>query len=67
MTMLEYTKMILEKVSFEPRIFRKELRKSLRYISREEYNHLKNWVKIRFGRVEKLSQVPLEKSIERLS
>ena len=49
MTMLEYTKMILEKVSFEPAIFRKELRKSLRYISREEYNHLRNWVKDKFG------------------
>ncbi len=44
MTMLEYTKIILEKVSFDPRIFRKELRKSVNYVTKEEYGHLKAWV-----------------------
>lgn len=48
--MLEYTKIILEKVSFDPRIFRKELRKSVNYINKEEYGHLKAWVKQKFGK-----------------
>lgn len=47
--MLEYTKIILEKVSFDPRIFRKELRKLVKYISKEEYGHLRSWVKQKFG------------------
>ncbi len=48
MTMLEYTKMILEKVSFDSKLLKKELKKSLRYISKEEYRHLKEWYKLRF-------------------
>jgi hypothetical protein len=56
MTMLEYTKMILDKVSFEPKIFRKELRKAVNYISKEEYNHLKSWVRQKFGGKSKTSQ-----------
>lgn len=47
--MLEYTKMILEKVSFEPKIFRKELKKAINYISKEEYRHLKDWCKRNFS------------------
>ncbi len=46
--MLEYSKMILEKVSFEPRIFRKELRKALRQSSQEEIRHLIAWCKEKF-------------------
>jgi len=53
MTMLEYTKIILEKVSFDPRIFRKELRKSIKYVSKEEYGQLKFWVRQKFGRKRK--------------
>jgi len=49
MTMLEYTKIILEKVSFDPRIFRKELKKAVNYVNKEEYGHLKTWVKQKFG------------------
>ena len=48
--MLEYTKMILEKVSFEPRIFKKELRKAMNYVTKEEYGLLKIWVKKKFGK-----------------
>jgi hypothetical protein len=51
--MLEYTKIILEKVSFDPRIFRKELRKSVNYVTKEEYGHLKAWVKQKFGKRDK--------------
>lgn len=50
MTMLEYTKVILEKVSFEPRIFKKELRKAMNYVTKEEYGLLKIWVKKKFGK-----------------
>lgn len=48
--MLEYTKVILEKVSFEPRIFKKELRKAMNYVTKEEYGLLKIWVKKKFGK-----------------
>ncbi len=50
MTMLEYTKMILEKVSFEPRIFRKELRKALRQSTKEEFQQLMSWCRERFSK-----------------
>ena len=50
MTMLEYTKIVLEKVSFDPRIFRKELKKAVNYVTKEEYGHLKAWVKQKFGK-----------------
>jgi hypothetical protein len=48
MTMLEYSKMILEKVSFEPIIFRKELRKALRQSTKEEFKQLMNWCREKF-------------------
>ena len=41
---LEYAKLILHKVSFDARLFRKELNKSLTWVSREEAIHLKEWV-----------------------
>ena len=50
MTMLEYTKMILEKVSFEPRIFRKELRKALRQSTKEKFQQLMSWCRERFSK-----------------
>lgn len=48
MTMLEYSKMILEKVSFEPRIFKKELRKALRQSTKDEYQQLMEWCRKKF-------------------
>ncbi len=53
MTLLEFSKMILEKVSFEPRIFKKEFRKALRRISVEESIHLKEWCKEKFKKKRK--------------
>jgi hypothetical protein len=50
MTPLEYAKMILEKVSFEPKIFKKELRKALRNSSKRDFKHLMNWCRERFGK-----------------
>jgi hypothetical protein len=48
MTMFEYSKLILEKVSFEPRIFKKELRKALRQSTKEEYKQLMSWCREKF-------------------
>jgi hypothetical protein len=53
MTPLEYAKMILEKVSFEPKIFKKELRKALRNSSKRDFKHLMNWCREKFGKKKK--------------
>lgn len=45
---IEYAKMILDKVSFEPRIFKKELRKALKQSSKQEFEHLMLWCKEKF-------------------
>jgi hypothetical protein len=54
MTPLEYAKMILEKVSFEPKIFRKELRKALKKSSKRDFKLLMDWCREKFGRKKKL-------------
>jgi hypothetical protein len=41
--MLEYTKTILLKVSFDNSLFEKELRKGLRMLEREELWQLRTW------------------------
>lgn len=51
---VEYAKIILEKVSFEPKIFRKELRKALKRASKRDFNHLMNWCREKFSRKKKL-------------
>ena len=48
MSPIEYAKMILDKVSFEPRIFKKELRKALKQSSKQEFEHLMLWCKEKF-------------------
>jgi len=47
-SMLSYVKVILEKVSFDRRLFRKEYKKSLRWLSRDEAGALRQWVRFRF-------------------
>ena len=54
MSPTEYAKMILEKVSFEPKIFRKELRKALRKASKRDFKHLMDWCREKFGRNKKI-------------
>jgi hypothetical protein len=54
MSPIEYAKMILEKVSFEPKIFRKELRKALRKSSKRDFEHLMDWCRQKFSRKKKL-------------
>jgi hypothetical protein len=48
--MLEYVKLILQKVSFDRKLFEKELRKGIAFlVSSEEVDHLKQWCYDRFG------------------
>jgi hypothetical protein len=48
-SMLEYTKLILEKVSFDRRLFEKELKKAIRYLIEPELRELERWCMERFG------------------
>lgn len=47
--MLEYTKTILKKVSFDLRLFKKELYKSVKYLNELELQDLENWVFQTYG------------------
>lgn len=47
--MLKYSKVILEIVSFNRDLFRKELAKSLNYLKKEEIQLLKAWCVFHFG------------------
>lgn len=42
--MLEYSKMILSKVSFDKMLFKKELSKSLKNLNSDEVIVLQNWL-----------------------
>ena len=41
--MLEYCKTILERVSFDARLFEKELRKAIRQLLADELRELRQW------------------------
>jgi hypothetical protein len=56
-SMLEYTKLILEKVSFDRRLFEKELKKAIRYLIEPELRELELWCMERFGLRYKLVRV----------
>jgi len=47
--MLEYFKTILKKVSFDKRLFEKELRKAIKSVLQDELNELKRWCYDNFG------------------
>jgi hypothetical protein len=49
MSMLEYIKMILEKVSFDKSLFEKELKKGIKQLVPTEVRLLKEWCYDRFG------------------
>ena len=49
--MLKYTKTVLQKVSFNKDLFNKELRKSLKWLKKEEVNVLKTWCVLNFGAI----------------
>ncbi|CAN1486523.1 hypothetical protein MCETHM1_00064 [Flavobacteriaceae bacterium] len=40
----DYTKMVLERVSFDPELFAKELRKAVKILLPYEMEHLKKWL-----------------------
>ena len=44
-SMLEYTKIVLQKVSFDVKLFHKELKKAIQRLLPEELRELKNWLK----------------------
>ena len=48
--MLNYVKTVLTKVSFDARLFEKELRKAIRVLIAEEIRELKNWCYTSFGK-----------------
>lgn len=48
--MLEYTKMILEKVSFDDELFKKEVKKSKMFLQLQEQQILKKWLVVKFGK-----------------
>lgn len=45
LTMLEYSKIILSKISFDRKLFRKEYKKAFRYLDSTERNALRQWVR----------------------
>ena len=47
--MLEYVKMILDKVSFDKKLFEKELKKGLKDLLPDEIKGLKSWCYEKFG------------------
>lgn len=48
LTMLEYCKTILTKVSFDKTLFEKELSKSITYLMSEEVTDLYSWARLNF-------------------
>ena len=49
-TILEYFKMILEKVSFDAKLFEKELKKAIKELVKIEIIALKKWCYEQFGK-----------------
>lgn len=48
--MLEFCKKILRKVSFDRKLFKKELSKAYNWLKKEERQKLKNWSLKTYGR-----------------
>lgn len=47
--MLEHQKTVLKKVSYNPGLFRKELEKSIKWLTKEELLALYSWLLINYG------------------
>lgn len=45
LSMLEYSKIILSKISFDKKLFRKEYKKAFRYLDNNERTTLRQWVR----------------------
>ena len=52
--MLEFSKKILSKVSFDKDLFKKELKKSTKWMSKNELLQLKIWSLITFSQYKKI-------------
>jgi hypothetical protein len=55
--MLEYVKIILQKVSFDVKLFEKELRKSVAYLLSEDVDALREWCYRTFYHSERHAEV----------
>lgn len=51
MTTLNYVKVILEKVSFDAKLFEKELKKAIKTLVVEEIKELRTWCSEQFGKM----------------
>ena len=49
MKMLNYVKTVLTRVSFDARLFEKELRKAIKVLIDEEVQELRNWCYANYG------------------
>jgi hypothetical protein len=49
MKMLSYVKKILTRVSFDARLFEKELRKAIKVLIADEVQELRNWCYANYG------------------
>lgn len=49
MTKLEYSKLILKKISFDRNLFEKEYRKARKLLGANEGSNLREWCKEEFG------------------
>lgn len=49
--MLKYTKTVLQKVSFNRDLFKKELQKSVSWLRKDEVTVLKTWCVLTFGSI----------------
>jgi hypothetical protein len=60
-SMLEYSKFILQKVSFDEFLFKKELEKALKILLPEEIKQLINWAKEQFYGSPVYAFLPIQK------
>lgn len=58
--MLEYSKLILAKVSFHPELLKKEYRKAVSHLTEEEARELNEWLVSHFLQPSQSRQVHLE-------
>ena len=49
MTTLDYVKVILQKVSFDAKLFEKELKKAIKTLLSDEIKELRTWCSEQFG------------------
>ena len=49
MNLLDHQKIMLDNICTHPELFKKELKKSNKWLKPKQYKHLLMWVKRRFG------------------